>query len=365
MAQNMAQTENHSGFSHSAPIEIIQLYRAIAAIAVFMYHAYIFSNAFLLIKSPDWFRFIFGHGKYGVDFFFTLSGFIILNAHYQDQDTLASSKRYALKRGIRIFPAYLPISIISLIVYSLDPNIGLKTKENISIISSLFLIPSSGHPALSAAWTLIHETIFYTIFLAYFFWRKAFFAIIGLWALIMALNVLLPLGLASNAVSAKVLSPINLEFIGGLICAFVWRRVNAGTATGIALLLSGVAGLVVVVGTGFITNVHHRWILGIPFALILLGGCYLEKGRGLNMPRPALALGDASYALYLIHAPLISVMFRVVPGINRSLGALGPAAEWAVTVSLTAGLCILAALLYHRLYERPVLSFLHARMLSP
>lgn len=203
------------------------------------------------------------------------------------------------------------------------------------------------------------------VFITYFLWRKIFPVIIGLWALTIGMNVLLSLGLISNLFSLKILSTFNLEFVGGLMCAVVWRRVNAGTITGIVVLLSGVISLVMIVGFDVITDPRGRCILTVPFALILLGGCYLEKGAGLTMPRPVLFMGDASYTLYLIHIPLMSVMFRVVPAINRHMGYLGPTAEWAVTVFLSTALSILAGVLYHTLYERPALGFLRRKALHP
>lgn len=342
----------------SSSLEIIQLYRALAAIFVFFYHLYFISAAHYAEQTPNWFRAIWQNGYYGVDFFFTLSGFIILTAHGRDQETPTSLKRYGLKRIIRIFPAYIPISIANFATFGFSE----RPERDISLLSSFFLIPSSGETILAVAWTLIHEMVFYTIFSVYFFWRKAFFPVMGLWGVMIVANGALSLGLITGAVSLKIFNPLNLEFLGGLVCALVWRRVKAGTATGAILLLSGVIGLVAAVGSGFITNFYERSILAIPFALILLGGCYLEKGTCLHIPRPLLLLGDASYALYLIHLPLIAVVRRAVPAINRHAPILSPAAEWTVMALMTIGAGILAGVLYHTLYERPVLRVLRRRL---
>lgn len=341
-------------------IEIVQAYRAIAAVMVLLYHSKVFSESFGGRSFPDWFGVLFGKGYIGVDFFFVLSGFIILNAHRQDDAGLSSLKRYVLKRIIRIFPAYLPISVFLLIVYSLNPEIGLRSKENISILSSLFLIPSSDPPALMVAWTLIHEMVFYAMFMLYFVWRRAFPILMACWALLMAANALFSLGLIGSMVSFRILGVINLEFVGGLVCAWVWRKVDAGRAAGAVLLLAGVAGLAAVIG---FDAFEQRCILTIPFSLILLGGCYLEKGGALKTPRPLRSLGDASFAIYLVHIPLISVVFRAVPAINARTAGLDPTAQWAMTVFAAITASILVGVLYHRLYERPIIHRLHRKAL--
>lgn len=361
----MKQFDGNSFYPHTKIIESLQLCRAISAIIVLFYHEYLFLNTYMPGKFPDWFQIAFKSGNYGVDFFFVLSGFIILNAHYQDQDNTASFKRYALRRLIRIFPAYLPLSIFSIISYYVDVYILEVHRGEISIISSLFLVPSFHRPALGVAWTLIHEMIFYTIFSMFFFWRKAFPAFIALWALVLMANVVFSWELTANPLLFPIVSTINLEFIGGMICAAVWRRMHISGTMGVVLILAGIAALAAILESNSIPGFRQRCILTIPFALITLGMCALEKGTTVTMPRAVLLLGDASYSLYLIHVPLLSALFWAVPAVNRHVAAAGPGVEWAVTAALGAGISIIAGILYHKFYERPALNFLRGKALPP
>ena len=55
---------------------------------------------------PGWLSGLLAMGYLGVDFFFVLSGFIIMNAHMGDAWKLASGRHYIGKRLWRIYPPY-------------------------------------------------------------------------------------------------------------------------------------------------------------------------------------------------------------------------------------------------------------------
>lgn len=142
----------------------LQVGRAIAALLVLLHH--------ISINAPYYyggeaFNSIFHFGHVGVDFFFVLSGFIIYWVHSSDKESLESAKIYFWKRFIRIYPPFILISVVLLIAYTLMPNLSHSDRE-ISILSSLFLVPTQGSPALSVSWTLMHELLFYILFLCFF-----------------------------------------------------------------------------------------------------------------------------------------------------------------------------------------------------
>jgi peptidoglycan/LPS O-acetylase OafA/YrhL len=70
-------------------------------------HATISTNAFVG-AVPHVLKTYLEMGYLGVDFFFVLSGFIIMFSHMDDASSVDALKRYTLKRIIRIYPAYLP-----------------------------------------------------------------------------------------------------------------------------------------------------------------------------------------------------------------------------------------------------------------
>ena len=67
---------------------------------------------------------MFSYGLLGVDFFFVLSGFIIMYAHMDDERNTASVKRYAFKRLARIYPAYLPVGLGLIALYAALPGLS-------------------------------------------------------------------------------------------------------------------------------------------------------------------------------------------------------------------------------------------------
>ena len=148
------------------------MFRGFAALAVVASHAALSTSAFVG-ALPDAVANILGFGVLGVDFFFVLSGFIIMYAHMDDDRTQASVKRYAFKRLTRIHPAYLPVGVGLIALYAAMPDFSAAGGgSDYSVVSSLFLVPANGPPALSVAWTLVHELMFYGVFLLFFVsWR--------------------------------------------------------------------------------------------------------------------------------------------------------------------------------------------------
>ncbi len=152
-------------------IRSLQVFRGLAALAVVAHHAAVSTVAFVGFV-PGTAQSVFGLGYLGVDFFFVLSGFIIMYAHMGDERSPATVRRYAFKRLVRIFPAYLPISISLIALYATMPGFSASGGREYSLLSSLLLLPADGPPALSVAWTLVHELMFYAVFLLFFVSRR-------------------------------------------------------------------------------------------------------------------------------------------------------------------------------------------------
>ena len=129
-------------------IHSLQLFRGLAALAVVAHHAVLSTEAFIG-KVPDVLALMLGMGYLGVDFFFVLSGFIIMYAHMGDEGALSAVRRYSFKRLVRVFPAYLPISIALIALYAWLPGFFASADRSYSLLSSLLLIPADGPPALS------------------------------------------------------------------------------------------------------------------------------------------------------------------------------------------------------------------------
>ncbi|MEQ9021248.1 MAG: acyltransferase family protein, partial [Pseudomonadales bacterium] len=146
----------------------LEVARGIAACLIVLHHIELsFEHFFEQTAFTKYWSF----GFIGIDLFFVLSGFIIYTVHSGDAPTFFHWKKYLLKRFVRVFIPYWPVGIVMFLSYVLFPALS-EGERNIGIFPTFFLIPSEGRPALSVAWTLIHEIIFYAFFSVFFFMGK-------------------------------------------------------------------------------------------------------------------------------------------------------------------------------------------------
>src|SRR6267154_4057685 len=204
---------------------LLQVGRGLAAVGVAASHARLGTSAFVE-PIPSWLMTILEKGFLGVDFFFVLSGFIILNSHFDDENGPRALKSYALKRVLRIYVPYLPVCAIVIVSYLLLPSLS-NVNRDWGWLTSIFLVPSRNPPALVAAWTLVHEMLFYSIFVLFFFGKRLFLVASIAWA---AAIIARPLAADSLApLFSTLLNPINLEFMFGMICALLYRKISRFT----------------------------------------------------------------------------------------------------------------------------------------
>jgi exopolysaccharide production protein ExoZ len=129
-------------------LEVLQCGRALAALAVLLHHSALGADAFAG-TSPPLATIIINYGSLGVDFFFILSGFIILSTHIDDPKRPAFAARYLRKRLIRIFVPYLPVCLGLIALYSILPQVS-AADRNWSLLTSLRSCrPGARRPSLS------------------------------------------------------------------------------------------------------------------------------------------------------------------------------------------------------------------------
>jgi peptidoglycan/LPS O-acetylase OafA/YrhL len=343
----------------SAPIQSLQILRAVAALAVLALHVSNESVTRLDAASPVP---SLGLGAAGVDLFFVISGFVIVHASIPLAGRARGSIRFLERRLARIVPLYWAATAAAILCY-----VALKYEGSIAqlsagtIVSSLLFIPyqrPDGQmlPVHILGWTLNYEMFFYAVFAVALMarMRTAVLAVTALFVSLSLANAWLgpfPMPVAFWC------DPIILEFCFGTLIAL-------GFAEGWRLPRPAATGLLVVGMLGFAVSLHPaladlprtaKW--GLPaaatVAAFVLGGLWRNPGR---IGRPLVLLGDASYALYLVHFLVILVLSSAAVWLRIDL------APWCWPyIAALAAASIAAALVVHHAFERPVLRALLGR----
>ena len=333
----------------------LQALRAFAAILVVFYHVNysFFSQPRYFADSPFGSFFDFGHA--GVQFFFVLSGFIILSAHRLDIGDRTRFASFVWKRVRRIYPIYWILLLFVAPMFLLMPSLGSGLERQPGVLlDSALLVHAAGNGAavVSVSWTLFHEMLFYAMFSLLIINRRVGVAALIVW---FAFSICAgnpdrnPHGLAF------VFSSLHLLFAMGMAAA--WFTKNRVCAIPLATALAGTAlffgvGLEEVYG-GHLSFDISSLLYGAGSALVIVGAVELERQGRLRVLNVLLYLGDASYSIYLAHVVALSILAKVAMTIAHHVAV--PHA--VIYLALVAG-ATLAGIAMHELVEKPVLSVL-------
>ena len=243
-------------------------------------------------------------------FFFTLSGFVIHNAHARDSGKPARLPRYVWRRFWRIYPLYW-LSLIPMLAVLWN---GCSRAYLVNILT---LAPFTGNIAElnPPAWTLRYELLFYIIFgLALLPYIRR--VLLPGWALLLAAawgKVLLGFGPAASllpflprGVADHLLSLNNVMFFAGLGASWVFARHKPPSYILWPLLGFTLLALAWALRLGGWGNLYptpaHLPFTAATFGATIYSLAALEHGGHLRLTRRGAALGAMSYPLYLMHA---------------------------------------------------------------
>jgi peptidoglycan/LPS O-acetylase OafA/YrhL len=332
----------------------VQVLRGLAALAVDVQHT--IDEFVRHLQLPDRMPPDFKYGSAGVDLFFVISGFVMVYSSERLFGIAGSVRTFLVRRLVRIVPLYWLMTTVML-AYVLARGFAASDASPMQALASYFFIPyqrPSGviDPLYGIGWSLNYEMMFYLVFGCTLAARRELAVAMTSLCLIAFIFSRSLVGLPAQL--HYLSDPIILEFVYGMLVAFVFRA-------GVVLPRKVAFALIVfaaVLPFVFLTTIpaSPRWVVwGIPSALLV--AAVTLAGRGIAVPAFAVALGDASYALYLIHPATLLVVrvaashgFFVDPGSAPWLYVAG-----ALLVSIAA------AFVVWRWFERPMTQALRRR----
>lgn len=311
----------------SKKLNYIQLLRAIAAIAVVIFHASVATTKYS--DFPSRFINFLKFGTYGVDLFFVISGFVI---YYANEGTPPNV--FVRRRLERIVPIYWILTLLAVPFAYRSANAQftwLKLAESLGFVS--FLGDSS--PILYVGWTLEFEMFFYlctavSMLLMRHRWRAVCVAI----SCLVGTGALLQI---SDPIANFLTAPIMLEFLAGIVIGQIVKNKRIEWTE--AIFISIAAIMVITIKQ----DLRLLW-LGVPSALLVWCAALASEK---TLPKWVVTLGDASYSIYLIQVFTVSACGQLV---RLTYPRLDP----EILIMLATFLTIFAGITSYKVIESPI-----------
>ncbi len=337
--------------------------RFFAALAIVVHHSKGAFSATAWIESPI-------PLDYGVSFFFVLSGFILTYSHPESTSNLGIRNFY-VARFARIWPLHFVTFVLCLLLIPerarLTPDSFLITAANLALVQAW--IPKAAYffSYNAVSWSISAEVFFYLCFpflsrrlARTWHWKLLLVLALGVSVLLLAskfnvppYNAAAPFQVSSTGMS--YISPFVriTEFFLGMLTALaynkfsqtptvhrlVWTALEIGS---LALIPASVkwAGQAI----GFVQSntanslpiaeyIGHAG--GTPAFVVVI--FIMAFGRGhisrLLYWRPLVVLGEASFALYLVHQILLGWYYMNIPSLTGIPNSVICAFYWAGSIA--------------------------------
>jgi peptidoglycan/LPS O-acetylase OafA/YrhL len=279
----------------------LDVLRGAAALSVVIYHYTTWYNE--IFHHSQEVLFYFPKGKYGVELFFLISGFVI----FMTLTKVKSGSDFIIGRFSRLYPAYWAAIILTFSIISLAGLPGYERNWhealiNLTMLQSFFNVPSID----MAYWTLIIEFKFYIIM--YFLYKASLLknikiVSIGWLVMIIAGSVVekkTGLTIDKNISDLLLLKYANLFIIGMMYYKLYSQKQEFPIAT------YGIIGTCILA-----YKLDHSWaetcILG---SFILIFELILRNKMKFIRNNFLVFFGTISYSLYLIHQNIGYVIIR-------------------------------------------------------
>lgn len=292
--EGVANARTHSAVKSQQNVGIHYI-RGLAALIVLIHHA----SAYLMLLRGygEIHRYIPLFGRYGVEIFFAISGYLMATILPRQ-----GAFDFMVRRVLRIYPIFLLVAAVVLIQTLWPRPLDL---------ASMTLAPIGKRSAntLGVEWTLVLEVGFYVaLFLIALVGLKNHIVTVAcawLVALLFYAFAYGEFGPQNTTIANFLFAPANIAFAIGLLLPSILHNKSAPTT----LLIVGLGVMVIahLVPTSIV-----RTIVAIS-AGCLVGWATSLRRAPILIHRALSRLGDWSYSLYLCHVPIIIICYNSLP----------------------------------------------------
>ncbi|MBC8063958.1 MAG: acyltransferase [Chlorobia bacterium] len=350
-------------------LELVEGMRGVAALYVVLSHFVNIVDPRLLegkSTSPIWLQKLmmpFTYGHLAVAAFIVLSGFCLQLSLFNGKDgRIHDLKRFLQRRAWRILPAYYASLALSIgvCIWVTQYQTGLPysqyvpvTREN--VLAHVFMVhnlsPEWMYKINGVLWSIALEIQLYLMFPLFviLLFRFGRVGIVGIGSLFAFLT------LAFLPVATKLYPWFVPLFCLGMATAHFAYRPNL--RVGIQPRLASVCFWFSLVGIGL--TVGMKSLIPSDLFIGLSVSCLIYLGAvapWLRLPgtfgwKPLIKLGAFSYSLYLMHHPILQVLF-----VNKPAWAKGDGLEMVFCLAVALPLILLGTWLFSLAFERPFIA---------
>ena len=262
-------------------------------------------------------------GPLGVQYFFVLSGFVMITAHHGDFGHARGPFKFWWRRICRIYPLYwlMLLPVMFYYYHGLAP-----AGTNWALFS---LAPHVVNDLIPPAWTLRYEVAFYIMFglcLLPFIGRVilAGWVLSVLWLLVPVrvfrffhihrYNIMF---LHAVGLNNHFISVFELYFFAGLLGGWLLIKSRPSIMLALAGLLIGGVLMFMKLGVtqwGYVyPGPLNLAVLALGYAGVMFGLAMLEHCGILRLGKWAARAGAVSYPLYISHSPLLLAADTLLP----------------------------------------------------
>lgn len=294
---------------------IITVLRFFASFLVVLYH---YTYRYFERNDVNGYE-LFAFGSIGVEMFFILSGYLLINSIVK-----YDSRTFIYQRFKRIYPTYVAGMFLTiLIVYLL---IDKSPAFSDLIANMLFLNIPFGIDSIDGVyWTLFIEVCFYLmLFLLSLVTKRVPEVFVGIAVLTLALRV--------GKIDCPTISILSIFSYGWLFASGAALRLFQKTNSTWYMIL----GLLLLLGHSFYVKMTLKELVIVLVTFVIID--LSSRVKNLNLPKSMVFLGTISYPVYLTHQEVGYALFDVL--------------GWSkVLVLLVIGLIVFIAWLLHKYVE--------------